>query len=208
MNKYHVVINGSQQGPFSLEELREKNMTKTTLVWTEELDNWVEAANLEELQDLIKKMPPPIPLKPIEPLQVEAEISKKEESLISPKTEVLIAKETKSVFHQILYGFLIGIISFPVFYFGVYEVDKYDNVNLKITHYYHGISVEGIDTEDFPPFGEEVGEPFIKSMIERRRESLTEETFNSVLFTFLIATGILVAFRYIFIGANWVQETA
>ena len=32
MSKFYRVINDMQQGPFSLEELREKNLVKTTLI--------------------------------------------------------------------------------------------------------------------------------------------------------------------------------
>jgi hypothetical protein len=206
MSKFYIVINDMQQGPFSLEELRDKNLVKTTLIWTEEIDNWVEAINVEELQELIKKIPPPIPTKPEKALKVEAEISKKKEKLISPKTEVVVAKETKSVFKQILYGLIIGVVSFPIFYFVVYEADKFDNFNVAEKIHIDGNYMTGIDVSEFP-FTCYMSDNW-QSNIERRKEILTEKSQTSAFFTFLIVSGILVVFRFVLKGAKWVQETS
>lgn len=206
MSKFYIVINDMQQGPFSLEELREKNLVKTTLIWTEEIDNWVEAINVEELQELIKKIPPPIPTKPEKALKIEAEISKKKEKFISPKSEVVVAKETKSVFKQILYGLIIGVVSFPIFYFVVYEADKFDNFNVAEKIHIDGNYMTGIAVSDFP-FDCYMSDNW-QSNIERRKEILTEKSQTNAFFTFLIASGILVIFRFVLKGAKWVQETS
>jgi hypothetical protein len=206
VKEYYYLTGKDQNGPFTIEELMFKGLTHETLVWYEGMGNWVEAVNVAELQELIKKIPPPIPTKPEKTLKVEAEISKKKEKLISPKTEVVVAKETKSVFKQILYGLIIGVVSFPIFYFVVYEADKFDNFNVAEKIHIDGNYMTGIDVSEFP-FTCYMSDNW-QSNIERRKEILTEKSQTSAFFTFLIASGILVVFRFVLKGAKWVQETS
>ncbi len=68
MNKqYFIVRNGEQQGPFSIEELRQQGITSETLVWAEGMDQWMAAWQVDELRDITgerKSMatPPPPPI--------------------------------------------------------------------------------------------------------------------------------------------------
>jgi hypothetical protein len=208
MSKYYIAIEGSQQGPFSLDELRKKNITKTTLVWTETMDNWVEAVNLEELKDILRTIPPPIPAKVEKAIKVEAEISRKKEKLISPQTEVVVAKETKSVFQKIVYGLILGAVSFPIFYFAVHQANKYDNFDVYKEVHIRGNMMSGIDISDFPFSWSGMDYLTVQRNIERRKEILTEKSMYSAFITFLIASLVLIAFRYISKGAKWVQETS
>jgi len=138
MEKYYIVIDKSQQGPFTIEELKEKDITQITLVWTEKMESWVEAKNVEELKDIIKKCPPPIP-------QLSGKQLK--QKLITQTLKVSIAKQIKSVFIFLLYGLIIGAISFPIFYFGIYKVNKYNNydnssiIEDNFNDYLQGLSV-------------------------------------------------------------------
>lgn len=107
MKEYYIVIDNEKQGPFSLEELREKDIFASTLIWTEEMEDWNEAKSFEELKDILKKSIPPIPK------QANLE---KNKSQIKTKTKVLVAKEIKINFKLIRYALLIGIISLPIFF--------------------------------------------------------------------------------------------
>ncbi|MEQ6118002.1 DUF4339 domain-containing protein [Reichenbachiella sp. MALMAid0571] len=206
MEQYFIIENSERLGPFSLDELKQKQMSKSTLVWTEKLDDWTEAKNLKELKDLIKVIPPPIPKPDKEPLKVEAKISKQNEKLISPKTEVAIAKETKSIFQQILYGLIIGTLSFPIFYFVIYDVKKYDDYDIKAN--LREDTVWGIDLDDFPFTWYGMNYASVSENIESRKEIYTEKSLSNSFAIFLIASGIFVVFRYISKGAIWVQETS
>ena len=62
MKQYYYGDNNQQLGPFSLEELRDKKITKSTLVWFEGLDNWVTADKVEELKSILVILPPPLPV--------------------------------------------------------------------------------------------------------------------------------------------------
>jgi len=60
MKKYYYTDGTNDFGPFTLEELRGKPITKETYVWYEGLDEWVLAADVEELYPLFTSTPPPI----------------------------------------------------------------------------------------------------------------------------------------------------
>ncbi len=54
MNKtYFIIRDNTQQGPFSLEELREQGITSATMVWTEGMPQWAPAWQVEELKNII-----------------------------------------------------------------------------------------------------------------------------------------------------------
>jgi hypothetical protein len=60
MNKYYL-HNGSENiGPFNLEELKSKKITKTTQVWYEGLVDWKNAGEVDELNSILSSVPPPI----------------------------------------------------------------------------------------------------------------------------------------------------
>ena len=50
--QYFIVINDVQQGPFSIDELRQRNITSDTLVWAEGMSQWTPAWQVEELRPL------------------------------------------------------------------------------------------------------------------------------------------------------------
>ena len=62
MKKYYLHVGTHQEGPFSLEELRQKGITRTTPVWREGITGWTEAQSIIELQVLFAVIvPPPFP---------------------------------------------------------------------------------------------------------------------------------------------------
>jgi hypothetical protein len=60
MNQFYYSDGKNQLGPFSLDELKTKNITKDTLVWYDGLPEWTEAGKLELLSILLKPVPPPL----------------------------------------------------------------------------------------------------------------------------------------------------
>ena len=61
MSKYYYTDGKERFGPFSLEELGSKRISKETLVWMEGLTDWIPAGNLAELQTLFPMGLPNIP---------------------------------------------------------------------------------------------------------------------------------------------------
>ncbi|SCY62786.1 SPFH domain-containing protein [Desulfoluna spongiiphila] len=62
---YYLGIGGEQKGPFSRkiidEMIRDKTLTKETLIWRKGMDGWEKAADVQELRLLLGDGPPPLP---------------------------------------------------------------------------------------------------------------------------------------------------
>lgn len=60
MKKYFLHINNETIGPFDLEELKARRITKKTPVWFEGMEHWKTAEEIPELTSLFLAIPPPI----------------------------------------------------------------------------------------------------------------------------------------------------
>jgi hypothetical protein len=82
VNKYFL-HNGSENiGPFDIEELKQKNITRDTPVWCEGMEDWKEAGTVEELKVLFASVPPPIKKNTAENKKQETTIIIKKQSSI------------------------------------------------------------------------------------------------------------------------------
>jgi hypothetical protein len=61
MKIYFILENNKHEGPYTIEELKAKGITRDTLVWKEGLPAWVAASEVEELDYIL---PAPVPVKP------------------------------------------------------------------------------------------------------------------------------------------------
>ncbi len=61
MNKYFLTDGKKNYGPYTLEELRTKNITRETMVWYEGMTDWQPAGTLPELSELFAHTPPSAP---------------------------------------------------------------------------------------------------------------------------------------------------
>ena len=59
--QFYIAVNGQQTGPFSLDDLKTKNIQRDTLIWTEGLDSWTKAEHVALLKDILRATPPPLP---------------------------------------------------------------------------------------------------------------------------------------------------
>lgn len=59
--EYYVLINGAKQGPFSMEELRTKGLSRDSMVWKIGQTQWLPVYQVPELYDLLKEIPPEPP---------------------------------------------------------------------------------------------------------------------------------------------------
>jgi uncharacterized membrane protein YhaH (DUF805 family) len=60
MKKYFYSNGQEQEGPVTLEELKQKNIQPKTLIWYEGLADWKEAKKIEELKVIFELSPPPV----------------------------------------------------------------------------------------------------------------------------------------------------
>jgi len=62
MKKYYLHNGTESSGPFDIEELKAKNITKASPVWFEGMLHWKTAGEIPELNHLFTVNPPPFPL--------------------------------------------------------------------------------------------------------------------------------------------------
>jgi hypothetical protein len=60
---YFIEENNEKVGPFSYDELAQKKVSESTLIWRNGLDNWIPANQLNELSAVVVFNPPPLPQK-------------------------------------------------------------------------------------------------------------------------------------------------
>ncbi|HEU4716693.1 MAG TPA: DUF4339 domain-containing protein [Bacteroidia bacterium] len=112
MKKYYIHDGNNQDGPFSIDELKAKNINKDTPLWYEGLEKWTTAGSVAELNTIFRApVPPPFekqnlstppPLTKKEPVQ-----SSKAPSQTSPK-----AKNPTGIILSIIGGVLLLILIF------------------------------------------------------------------------------------------------
>ena len=71
MSKFFIHKYDQQQGPFTIDELKDLKITRETMVWFEGADDWKKAVEIEELQEIFKVVPPPLKIN-----QPEIELSR------------------------------------------------------------------------------------------------------------------------------------
>jgi hypothetical protein len=88
MKKYFLHNGSESSGPFTIEELKEKNIVKTTPVWFDGLEHWKTAGDIPELTRLFVATPPPFKVTP-------NPISTQKTQKIQPKQKILgLSKNT------------------------------------------------------------------------------------------------------------------
>lgn len=65
LSSYYLAINGSQQGPYNAEQIKQMILAHSvwteTLAWKEGMPNWAPLSSLNEFSTLFIQVPPPIP---------------------------------------------------------------------------------------------------------------------------------------------------
>jgi tetratricopeptide (TPR) repeat protein len=123
MKHYYYAVDEQQLGPFTFEELEEKKLKKSTLVWTEGMQDWAPAHEVAELRSIIFSEPPPLPPKP---LKDEAEVVKEtDKELKTPKYDVNYNKETSATY----LGVLLLVIPFGIYLIGGLTFEDEESYN-------------------------------------------------------------------------------
>ena len=77
MNHYYIQTSAGQEGPYTLDELSQKNIHAGTPVWNEVLHDWTPAGEIEALKPILKTVAPP-PFRPASPsITTKAESGKR-----------------------------------------------------------------------------------------------------------------------------------
>ena len=84
MKKYFYSDGKEKHGPLSLDELKQEDISKETLIWFEGLDDWKPAGDLDDMKPILELQPPPIftneQNESIEPEEKSVEVSDKNKS--------------------------------------------------------------------------------------------------------------------------------
>jgi hypothetical protein len=59
IERYFIRHGGRSLGPFTRDQLKERDLSPGTQVWSEQHFEWIDAANCEELSDVIKQRAAP-----------------------------------------------------------------------------------------------------------------------------------------------------
>ncbi len=64
--EYFILVNNQKQGPYSIEDLKAKDIDATTMIWRVGCTDWTSADKLDDLKELLISLPPQTPAsKPI-----------------------------------------------------------------------------------------------------------------------------------------------
>ena len=64
MKNYYWSDGNRQFGPFTYDELKREGLSRSTLVWTESMEDWLPASEVDELKALFASTPPPLMSEP------------------------------------------------------------------------------------------------------------------------------------------------
>ena len=106
MKKYYLHNGIESSGPFDLTELQMKQITATTPVWFSGLADWKTAGEIDELQSILKVIPPPFKAEIPNP-ETESKPKQKE-------TKTKIMGLSKNNFYLICLLFIVIIGSFAL----------------------------------------------------------------------------------------------
>ena len=82
MKKYFLHDGTESSGPFDLEELKVRKITKTTPVWFEGMQHWKNAEEIPELSSVFTVIPPPFKSFSAVPPKPKTEKKKKEQKVL------------------------------------------------------------------------------------------------------------------------------
>ena len=119
MRHYYYSDNEKQLGPLTLDELKEKRIKKSTLVWTDGFTDWTTADKVDELKDIVISEPPPLPKK---------ETTKQSDTVtfkqtVSPTVNVKYDSSYKKETNAITIGIIFFIISLALAVFQPFTFD-------------------------------------------------------------------------------------
>ena len=117
MRKYYLLNGKKQSGPFSLDELKNMEITDKFMVWSEEMSEWKKSTEVDELAELIIKAPINPPLTPT---QKNFEIKKKAFYLALRKALLWLVIITLTIF------IIMGGLSTDTFLERIYTI-SYNN---------------------------------------------------------------------------------
>ena len=127
MNSYYIHDGADSTGPFDLDQLKAKSITKSTPVWCAGMEDWKYAGDVSELQNLFVLSPPPLRGFPIVQNQKPEPFFEADEELPDPKIMGL----DKTVFYIVVSILVLVIATAGISFFQNQRSVQLEQQNLK-----------------------------------------------------------------------------
>ena len=120
MKKYYFNDGTSQQGPFTIEELKGKNISPETPVWYDGLADWTTAGQLEELKEIFVHTPPPfhaatVPVEEVKPVTTATPAAAATVTTAATPAAARPAKKSTAWLSYVLALVVLGGVGFLVY---------------------------------------------------------------------------------------------
>ncbi len=97
MSNFYIHKDDQQQGPFTIDELKDLKITRETMVWFEGADEWKQAIEIEDLQEIFKSIPPPL-------------VDRKTEDVNKSINEEKLSRKKKGLILVVLLTLFMGVL--------------------------------------------------------------------------------------------------
>ncbi len=132
MKHYYYADNEQQLGPFTVEELKSMRLKKSTLVWTDCMQDWTTAESIDELKDILISEPPPLPKKIITESTIETNQFKQTPiPVTSTKYDLTYVYEDDATF----FGVILLVVPIIVKLTGVVTFETEESYNQTIIYF-------------------------------------------------------------------------
>lgn len=172
MKTFFLFIDNEQQGPFNLEELKTKKITRTTKVWFEGLEDWKNADEIEELKSHFISVPPPIKTFSTPP-PIKEVISEQED-----EEDRIFGLKKKTFFISI--GIFVLLLSLTFKVLQSFQKDKIERENKETEIYNEQLKIQN---EEIAKQKEIIAEKerLEQERIEREREKARQKRINEIV---------------------------
>lgn len=126
MKYYYYVDNDQRLGPFTVQELQLKRIKESTLVWTEGLNQWTLAKDIEELKNIVFAEPPPIPKVVINPTSAVIQSERPRLTPSASKYDLTYKMEIDATF----WGVGLFVTNLVIYLLGGVVIESEDVYNL------------------------------------------------------------------------------
>ena len=128
MKKYYLHNGSEQEGPFDLEELKSKYLTKDTPIWFDQLTDWTTAGQIEELKGIVSSTPPPFTNKSTSPPFIQKPLSQQKLESVKPKKSSSVGRRILTLV-GIVVLILVGIFIYNQLYYQRLEDERKNREN-------------------------------------------------------------------------------
>lgn len=173
MKTFFLFIDDEQQGPFNLEELKSKKITRTTKVWFEGLDDWKNADEIEELKSLFISVPPPI-----KPFSTPPPIKKVLPEIEVEQEDKILGFRKKTFFISV--GILVLLLSLTFKMMQHFQKDEIERENKETEIYNEQLKIQNEEIAKQKQIIAEK-ERLEQERIEREREKARKKRIDEIV---------------------------